>query len=267
MALRARSSAKINAPMPEKRVDPELLSEGLVDWEQRLAEERGLLERVLSRAPSKRILDLGCGSGRHARLLAESGYEVVGLDASETAIDLAQREPVPRGAQFIMTDLGAVERSVQGHFGAAICIGNTLPYLLSTESLSRMLIGLKRRLLPGAPLLLQTLNYDRIPVGVDTLMPTRLVPREDGNLLVVRLARAREDGFVLHTATVLRHLPSSDEVMEVVGTQRWQLRGWKREELETLLEVARFEIRQSFGDMAMATWKSESSPELVLVAG
>jgi SAM-dependent methyltransferase len=253
--------------MTAQRLAPELLSEGLVDWEQRLAEERGLLERVLSEAPSKRVLDLGCGNGRHARLLAESGCEVVGLDASETAIDLAQREPVPEGAQFIMTDLGAVERSVQGHFGAALCIGNTLPYLLSTESLSRMLIGLKRRLLPGAPLLLQTLNYDRIPVGVDTLMPTRLVPHEDGNLLIVRLAHARDDGFVLHTVTVLRHQPSSNEVMEVVGSQRWQLRGWKREELATMLEVARFEIRECFGDMGMAPWESESSPELVLIAG
>lgn len=256
--------------MPEQRIDPQLLADGLVDWPRRLESEHGLFEHVLApapgQAPVKRVLDLGCGSGRHARWLADRGYEVVGLDASETAIDLAQEEPVPEGAQFILTDLGAVERSVSGHFGAALCIGNTLPYLLSPESLSRMLIGLKRRLLPGSPLLLQTLNYDRLPVGVDSVLPVRLVPAEEGNLIIVRLAHPREDGIVLHTASVLRHRPASDPVMEVVGTQRWQLRGWKRSELETMLEVARFGVRETFGDMQMAAWDEGTSPELVLVA-
>ena len=252
--------------MPDDRLDPELLADGLVDWPARLESERPLLERVLAGAPSRRVLDLGCGSGRHARFLAERAYEVVGLDASERAIDLAQEEPVPEGAQFILTDLGAVERSVRGHFGAALCIGNTLPYLLSTESLSRMLIGLKRRLQPGAPLLLQTLNYDRLEVGVDSLLPTRLLAAEDGDLVVVRLAKPREDGIVLHTLTVLRYRPAAEPVMELLGTQRWQLPGWRRSELETILEVARFEVREVFGDMRMAAWSPEGAPELVLVA-
>ena len=122
----------------------------LIDWPRRLARERDLIERLLTDAPAPRAIDLGCGSGHHARFLAERGFEVVGIDGSEAALDAAQEEPIPDGVQFILGDIGAVERTVRGHFGAAFCLGNTLPQLLSAESVSRLLIGLKRRLLPGA---------------------------------------------------------------------------------------------------------------------
>ncbi|TMI08502.1 class I SAM-dependent methyltransferase [Candidatus Bathyarchaeota archaeon] len=41
---------------------------------------------VLKREGAKRILDLGCGAGRHSILLGEAGFQVVALDISETAL-------------------------------------------------------------------------------------------------------------------------------------------------------------------------------------
>ena len=252
--------------MPESTLDRNLLARGLYDWPRRLAGEAALLERTLAEAPSRRVLDLGCGGGQHARFLAERGCDVVGIDASEAALDQAQEEPVPERAQFLLTDLGAVERSVRGHFGAAICLGNTLPQLLSPESVSRMLIGLRRRLLPGAPLLIQTLNYDRIFDGEERALPLRFVDTPEGELIVLGLVRAREDGIVLHTTSVLRHRPRSEPALEVVVTHENQLRGWRREEIETMLEVARFSAREVYGDMGMSAYDSRDSPELVVVA-
>ncbi len=127
--------------------------------------------------------------------------------------------------------MGAVERSVRGHLVAAFCLGNTLPHLLSPESLSRMLVGLKRRLVPGAPFLFQVLNYDRIFADAQRALPLEFLPsRRGGELIVVRLVQPREDGIVLHTTSALRYQPMG--VMEVVGTHATQLRGWKRAVLE-----------------------------------
>ena len=38
----------------------------------------------------KRVLDLGCGAGRHCVLLAGSGFEVVGIDVSKYALKMAR---------------------------------------------------------------------------------------------------------------------------------------------------------------------------------
>jgi ubiquinone/menaquinone biosynthesis C-methylase UbiE len=40
----------------------------------------------LKRQGAKRVLDLGCGAGRHSILLGKAGFQVVALDISETAL-------------------------------------------------------------------------------------------------------------------------------------------------------------------------------------
>jgi ubiquinone/menaquinone biosynthesis C-methylase UbiE len=39
----------------------------------------------------KKVLDLGCGAGRHSVLLANSGFEVIGIDISKSALKIANR--------------------------------------------------------------------------------------------------------------------------------------------------------------------------------
>ncbi|MBM3795163.1 MAG: class I SAM-dependent methyltransferase [Acidobacteria bacterium] len=46
-----------------------------------------LAEMLQSRGQIQRFLDLGCGLGRHTRLLALLGFEVHGIDPSPAAID------------------------------------------------------------------------------------------------------------------------------------------------------------------------------------
>jgi SAM-dependent methyltransferase len=50
------------------------------------------------------MLDLGCGSGRHARQLAAHGYKVTGLDLAASSISEAKSRNTP-GAQFYQHDM------------------------------------------------------------------------------------------------------------------------------------------------------------------
>jgi len=53
------------------------------------------------------ILDLGCGSGRDARIFTERGYRVVGVDLSEKLLEIAGKE-APR-AEFKLMDIANLE--------------------------------------------------------------------------------------------------------------------------------------------------------------
>ncbi len=44
----------------------------------------------LKREGAKRVLDLGCGAGRHSILLGKAGFQVVALDISETALKILE---------------------------------------------------------------------------------------------------------------------------------------------------------------------------------
>lgn len=74
---------------------------------ERTAAEVAYLASVLRDAPGPRIADLGCGIGRHAIGLAAVGFDVVGLDASEWAVQAAQRNARAAGvaARFAQADL------------------------------------------------------------------------------------------------------------------------------------------------------------------
>ncbi|HEY5387728.1 MAG TPA: class I SAM-dependent methyltransferase, partial [Thermoleophilia bacterium] len=57
------------------------------------------------------VLDAGCGTGENALFLAARGFEVVGVDAVEAAIQAARRKAIARGlsADFLVHDALALE--------------------------------------------------------------------------------------------------------------------------------------------------------------
>src|SRR5512143_3125619 len=95
-----------------------------VAWPQRIEREWPFLSKVLASAPLRRVLDLGCGTGEHARFLASQGDAIVGIDSSESMLGKAREAAVPEGVEFIQGDIADVATLTRGPFGAALCLGN-----------------------------------------------------------------------------------------------------------------------------------------------
>ena len=83
------------------------------------ANEIDFLVEAMELSPGQRILDVGCGPGRHAHELARRGFEVIGVDISQRFIDLA-RQDAPPGASFERAD--ARKLSYNAEFDAAISL-------------------------------------------------------------------------------------------------------------------------------------------------
>ncbi|MEM7340005.1 MAG: class I SAM-dependent methyltransferase [Actinomycetota bacterium] len=89
------------------------------------------LTAMLSLAPGSRILDVGCGPGRHALAFAAAGHHVTGVDISAEFVELATTAATEAGlddhARFVVgdaRDLGAVlaNDGISGGFDAAISL-------------------------------------------------------------------------------------------------------------------------------------------------
>ncbi len=249
----------------------------LIAWPRRIRREWPLLDRALSSGPSRRVLDLGCGTGEHARFLAAQEFEVVAVDASPSMLEKAREEPAadlppgpPGGAtenlRFIAGDLAALDALVDGRFGGAVCLGNTLPHLVSREALDGFFHGLRRRLDPGAAVLLQLLNYERIFARGERYLPLNFRPDDDGEIVFLRLMEARKDGGVLFFPTTLKFEPDRDPPVSVVTSRRVELRGWRPGEIETALETAGFGQRELFGAFDEGAFEPMESRDLIVVA-
>ncbi len=137
------------------------------DWKT-LYEERGVVQKEPSpkardavsffrTTKTGKILDLGCGTGRHAAYLVQNGFEVRGCDSSEAALRIA-RGVLPQ-VEFQVCDVGLLpyrDRSVDGIFCHAVIQHGTL-------ATAKKAIGEIHRVLRGGGTLFLTVTSTEHP--------------------------------------------------------------------------------------------------------
>jgi SAM-dependent methyltransferase len=117
-------------------------------------QEVEFLVDALGLEPGERVLDVGCGPGRHAHALARRGIEVVGVDISQRFVDLAAAD-APPGARFERAD--ARRLAFDAEFDAAISLcqgafGLTGGPGAPLDGDGAVLAGMARALRPGGRL-------------------------------------------------------------------------------------------------------------------
>jgi SAM-dependent methyltransferase len=83
-------------------------------------QEVDFLVDALELAPGARVLDAGCGPGRHALELAKRGIRVVGVDASPHFVGLARAAAGDLPVEFLEADIRALDYDRE--FDAVICL-------------------------------------------------------------------------------------------------------------------------------------------------
>lgn len=244
---------------------------GLIAWPARIQREWPFLEWCLASAPERSVVDLGCGTGEHARFLAQHRYRTVGIDLSAAQIEKAREyeaESETYGPRFIEGDMLDLPRLTPQRFGAALCLGNVFPYM-EDEELELRMKALEQVLLPGGRLVVQLLNYARIIEHEVRHLPLNFRPdpeNEGGEIVWVRLMRAADPGHVLFHPVTLRTRPGQEPPVEIQAAREVRLRAWTWPELVDLLARCSFGDVRAFGDMQRTPYDRSKSNDLIFVA-
>ena len=124
------------------------------------------LVAALALPAGARILDVGCGPGRHAHELARRGFSVHGVDISQTFVDLAI-EHAPPGATFARDDARTL--AFDQEFDAVLCLCQGAFGLMTANGDDALVIAnMSRALRPGGRLALSAFNaYFAVKYHVD----------------------------------------------------------------------------------------------------
>jgi cyclopropane fatty-acyl-phospholipid synthase-like methyltransferase len=129
-------------------------------------EEVDFVLEELSLPLGSRILDAGCGTGRHAVELAKRGYQVTGVDISAGMLTEAEKAGKEANVEVKWIHADATQFTSDKLFDAAICLCEGAFALLGSQedAIEHDLTILRRihaALKPGARFILTTLNACR----------------------------------------------------------------------------------------------------------
>jgi len=155
-----------------------------------VGEAQFVYKLLQNHAPStKSILELGCGTGAHAALLAKEGYEVYGVDLSadmlRQASDRFSHLPpeVASRLEFSHGDIRAVQLDKQ--FDAVISLFHVISYQTSNEDLQAVFSSVKTHLKPGGIFIFDCWYGPAVLSDRPTVRVKRL---EDEDISITRIA-------------------------------------------------------------------------------
>ena len=205
-----------------------------------------LIERTIGEKHVAHVLDLACGGGRHARVLARRWW-TVGLDLSEVLLRLAHREMSE--AAFVRGDMRILPfRS--GAFELVVNLFTSFGYFQEDASHLRVIEEVARVTSQGGTFVLDFLNTSQIR---DTLVPYD--ESDIGGRIVEQRRKISDDGRF-----VIKHIC-------VRGTDREfteRVRLFEAKELRAMMESAGFEVSAKYGNYE-ASPLTERSPRAILI--
>ncbi len=121
--------------------------------------EVDFIEKEAGYDKSVKILDVGCGTGRHSIELAARGYRVTGFDLSEAQLAKARKKASERGLEIPFLRMDAREFDFNGEFDLAIMICEGAFSLMETDEMNfRILKNACNSLNNRGKLIFTTLN-------------------------------------------------------------------------------------------------------------
>lgn len=81
------------------------------------------------------VLDLGCGTGTMTELLAEAGYDMIGIDQSEEMLEEALEKKEASGHDILYLCQDMREFELYGTVRAIVCVCDSMNYILEEEEI------------------------------------------------------------------------------------------------------------------------------------
>ncbi|MCC6572413.1 MAG: class I SAM-dependent methyltransferase [Planctomycetes bacterium] len=108
------------------------------------------LVRKYKKSPGKELLEVACGTGKHANALSKH-FKVTGTDINEGMLRVARRKV--KGVKFVAADMSKLKLGRQ--FDVITCLFSSIGYLKTYSRLKRAIEGFARHLKPGGVVIIE----------------------------------------------------------------------------------------------------------------
>ena len=195
------------------------------------------------------VLDLACGKGRHAKMLNENGFNVLGVDLSPNSITSAL-ELKTNGLDFQVHDMREVIENRK--FDAVFNLFTSFGYFDDESENLKMLNAIHTMLNNEGILVIDFMNASKV---IENLVSEEAKIVEDVEFKISRRFDEKH---------IFKDIPFKDGENSMHYTERVQV--IKLNDFEKLLSLSNFEILSRFGDFELNDFDEKSSDRLIIIA-
>ena len=192
-----------------------------------------------------KILDLACGEGRYTALFNDLGYQVTGIDLSETLVNCG-KERYP-GLELEVGDM----RQIHGKFDVILSLFTSFGYFDSDQDNENVIRSIFNALNPGGYFWLDFLNAQQVQ---ETLVPQSITDISPG----IRAVENRK----IENGRIIKDIHFFNQGEE--NHYKESVRLFTASNLEQMFQRNGFHITQHFGDYHGRSWEPHS-PRTILV--
>lgn len=198
-----------------------------------------------------KVLDLCCGTGRHARSLAECGYEVTGIDYSHYFIDKATSENTLANLRFFHCDMRDVYPGAP--YDAVVNFFTSFGYFEEDKENLLVLQQVYSALRPGGWMLFDYLNEAKVR--------SHLVPYSEKKLYGATITEERriEGKYVIKKIHI-----AQEHQATIMFEERVKL--YNLHDFQQLFLAAGLVIREYYGSYSAEQFDVHTSPRILIIA-
>jgi ubiquinone/menaquinone biosynthesis C-methylase UbiE len=132
-----------------------------VNWPKRLETEKFFFPGIFKKRKISNLLDIGCGTGRHAQFFSDYVERITAVDPSDEMINYARENVIKsKNIELLRGGFEDLERLVAGKYDLIVCLGNTLPLLGNRRNVKLALKNTRKKLADGGLAIFQFLNFE-----------------------------------------------------------------------------------------------------------
>lgn len=237
--------------------------DALVDWPKRLANEAAFYRQWFAMAGVQSVVDVACGTGRHAAMFFGWGLRVEAADVSPQMIDRAQAMCGETDRLQWRVRGFAEPIAAAATFDAAICVGNSLALAPDKATVAAALLHMGAAVRPRGLLVVHVLNLWGLPDGPCVWQKCKRAALPTGAALVLKgVHRCGPQGYV---DLAVADISGDDATKTPYRTESAALLGFEAAELEQMLGAAGATEIEVFGGYQGQPYVRETSPDLLLV--
>lgn len=228
-------------------------------FQERMPGEMAMLKTWIERYQFRSVIDIACGTGLHAIILARLGIRTIGVDISAMMLEMARAHAREMDIEiaWIQASMEQARSKIQGKYDAVFCLGNSLPHLLNHAALQSAVQSFYSLLSPGGIAAIQLLNYHRILAEQQRIIGIH----RQGTTEFIRFYDFYPDRLRFNVLSIDWQNESPVHTLNSTPLYPYQ-----KDELESALAKQGFGKFEYYGTMTFQPFEELSSPNLVLVA-